>query len=449
MIANQNRTSMAQILIIDDDVSFCLMIRTLLEKNQYKVTSIFSPVEGLKAIKENFYNVVLSDMRMPEMTGLELIAPIKKYSPQTQIILMTSYAEITTAIKAIKQGAFDYISKPLNPEELLSLIKDALVSADQKQSGPSKNTSHDYFEGVSEQSRQLKEIISIVAPTPMSVLLVGESGTGKEYIARLIHEKSPRKNSPFIAVDCGAIPKELAASEFFGHIRGSFTGAIADKTGYFESANGGTLFLDEIGNLSYDTQIQLLRALQESVIKPVGASKSVKVNIRVITATNEDLSEAMEKGNFRKDLYHRLNEFQISAPALRNRKQDIMHFARHFLKQANHYLNKDIEGFDPEVQEVFLKYSWPGNLRELKNIVKRATLLSKTTQISLPEIPEELQKSQVFIESASKNSTVNEAEKIVKALESARFNKSRAARILNIDRKTLYNKLKLYQIKAQ
>lgn len=439
---------MAKILIIDDDVSFCLMIKTLLEKNQYQVTSIFSPVEGLKVIKETFFNIVLSDMRMPEMTGLDLIAPIKKHSPHTQIILMTSYAEITTAIRAIKQGAFDYISKPLNPEELLIVIQDALKSSDQKTAAPVKANSYDFFEGVSEQSRQLKEIVHIVAPTPMSVLLVGESGTGKEFIARLIHEKSPRKNNPFIAVDCGAIPKELAASEFFGHVKGSFTGAIADKTGYFELANGGTLFLDEIGNLSYDTQIQLLRALQETVIKPVGGSRSVKVNIRVITATNEDLSEAMEKGNFRKDLYHRLNEFQIEAPSLRDRKPDIMHFAFHFLKQANTYLNKSVEGFDPEVQEVFLKYAWPGNLRELKNIVKRATLLTKSSRITLTEIPEELQKNPYVADSDSGFTSINEAEKIVKALETARFNKSRAARILNIDRKTLYNKLKLYQIKA-
>jgi two-component system, NtrC family, response regulator HydG len=441
---------MATILIIDDDVTFCLMLKTLLEKNNYDVTSVFSPIEARRIIKEKHFDVVLSDMRMPEMSGLELILPIKKEWQQTQIILMTSYADITTAIKSIKQGAFDYISKPLNPDELLSLIKEALKIAGQG-TNQQKSQQHDddYIEGVSKTAYEMNEIIALVAPTPMSVLIVGESGTGKEYIARLIHRKSPRKNFPFIAVDCGAIPKELATSEFFGHVKGSFTGAIADKTGYFEIANGGTLFLDEIGNLPYDTQVQLLRALQEPVIRPVGSTRSVKVNIRIITATNEDLTGAMEKGTFRKDLYHRLNEFRIEAPRLAHRRADIMHFAGYFLKQANSYLGKSVEGFDDETENAFEHYEWPGNLRELRNVVKRATLLAKGDRITLNEIPAEIyQKHSYTNHHAAYNNPVNEPERIIKALEASEFNKSRAAKLLNIDRKTLYNKLKLYNISA-
>lgn len=438
---------MTSVLIIDDDVTFCLMLKTLLEKNSYRVTGVFSPVEARKLIKDNRFDIVLTDMRMPEISGLDLIEPIKKQMPESQIILMTSYADVTTAIKSIKQGAFDYISKPVNPEELLNLISEAVRIGATREISQRDARNDDFIEGVSRQSAQLNELVDLVAPTPMSVLIVGESGTGKEYIARKIHQKSHRNSQPFVAVDCGAIPKDLAASEFFGHIRGSFTGAIADKTGYFEIANGGTLFLDEIGNLPYDTQIQLLRVIQEQVVKPVGGTRSIKVDIRIITATNEDLTEAMEKGSFRKDLYHRLNEFQIEAPRLCERKPDIMLFAGYFLDQANKYLNKEIEGFGPDIEPVFLNYSWPGNLRELKNVVRRATLLAKGKLITLNEIPVELYQDPV------RNGTgplrpFNEPERIIKALEASEFNKSRAARLLNIDRKTLYNKLKLYNIVA-
>jgi two-component system response regulator HydG len=439
---------MTTILIIDDDVTFGLMLKTLLEKNNYAVTSVFSSVEAKRVIRDKSFDVVLTDVRMPEITGLELISPIKSQSPHTQIILMTGYADITTAIKSIKQGAYDYISKPINPDELLNLINEALQASKQVNHTPKNQsfTAVDYLEGVSKQSAELKEIIELVAPTPMSVLLVGESGTGKEYIARLIHQKSPRQNKPFMAVDCGAIPKELAASEFFGHVKGSFTGAIADKAGYFEIANGGTLFLDEIGNLSYDTQMQLLRALQEHVIKPVGSTKAFSVDIRIISATNEDLSEAMMKGNFRKDLYHRLNEFQIFAPGLRERHADIMEFARYFLNQANLYLNKSVTGFETNIESIFLNYDWPGNLRELKNVVKRATLLAKGKLITINDIPVEIYEKPLFSNYTESMDKKNEPERILKALEVSEYNKSRAARMLNIDRKTLYNKLKLYNI---
>jgi two-component system response regulator HydG len=280
----------------------------------------------------------------------------------------------------------------------------------------------------------------------MSVLIIGDSGTGKEYIAQSIHLLSKRATKPFIAVDCGAIPKELASSEFFGHIKGSFTGAVNDKTGHFEAANGGTLFLDEVGNLSYEVQVQLLRALQERKIKPVGSNQEVQVDIRVIAATNEDLNEAVKRGDFREDLYHRLNEFSIKAPRLSERKQDIMIFANHFLAQANDDLEKDVEGFDQDVTDLFKNYDWPGNLREMKNIIKRSVLLTKSNTIHLEVLPHEMQEASRAENSLSGYAKADEEQVIRQALEKANFNKSKAAILLNIDRKTLYNKLKLYNI---
>lgn len=441
---------MASVLIIDDDVTFCLMLKTLLEKNNYLVSSVFSPIEAQKKIKEKFFDVVLTDMRMPDMNGLELISLIREQSPQTQIIMMTGYADITTAIKSIKQGAFNYIPKPLNPDEVLNNIAEALDATsrpDIKYSGKTgSNPEFSYLEGVSKTSKKLKEYIGQVAPTPMAVLITGESGTGKEYIARLIHSQSKRKEAPFVAVDCGSITKELAASELFGHIKGSFTGAIADKKGYFETANGGTLFLDEVGNLAHDIQIHLLRALQECLIKPVGSSKDIRVNVRIIAATNEDLSEAMNRGFFRKDLYHRLNEFQINVPGLRERRSDIMLFAGFFLNQANDYLGKSKLGFEKNVESVFMNYDWPGNLRELKNIIKRATLLSREEYITIEDIPPELCEKSIHDYKSGLSDEEDEPEAIRKALAVAENNKSKAARLLKIDRKTLYNKLKLYDI---
>ncbi|WP_372934885.1 sigma-54-dependent transcriptional regulator, partial [Mariniphaga sediminis] len=332
--------SMASILIIDDDVTFCMMLKTLLEKSGYQVTSVFSPVEAKRIIDSRRFDIVFTDLRMPDISGMELIRLIKNKEPKTQIIMMTGYADISTAIESIKKGAFNYIPKPLNRDEVLNIVQEALeqVNDEPLEKGTTHWNASAYLEGIGRPSQRLKEYIELVAPTPMSVLLVGESGTGKEYAARFIHEKSKRARRPFVAVDCGAIPSELVASEFFGHVKGSFTGAISDKTGYFEAASGGTLFLDEVGNLSYNTQIQLLRVLQEKSVKPVGSNREVPVDVRIIAATNENLQEAQDKGDFRNDLYHRLNEFQINVPPLRERKSDIMVFANFFLEQANNYL---------------------------------------------------------------------------------------------------------------
>ncbi|HEX7584131.1 MAG TPA: sigma-54 dependent transcriptional regulator, partial [Prolixibacteraceae bacterium] len=326
-------------------------------------------------------------------------------------------------------------------------LKDALKKHEviNHKNNPKQNN---FLDGISNVSIRLKELIALVAPTSFSVLIIGESGTGKENIARSIHALSMCADQPFIAVDCGAIPKELVASEFFGHVKGSFTGAISDKIGHFEAANGGTLFLDEIGNLSYNTQIQLLRTLQERLIKPIGSNREIPVNIRIIAATNENLQLAKEQGNFREDLYHRLNEFQIEVPSLRERQEDILLFARHFLDQANTDLNKTVAGFEPDVEAVFMNYGWPGNLREMKNVVKRATLLTPGKQISMKEIPSEIYNQQKNEDQFRLFNEKNEDELIRNVLETVGYNKSKAARLLKIDRKTLYNKLKLYKIEV-
>ena len=442
----------SKILVIDDDTSFCIMLKTFLQKKGYDVTNAFNASEATELIKNNTYDVVLTDIRLPDSDGIEILKCIKQTSFATHVILMTGYTDIKTAVNAMKIGAFDYVGKPINPDEILYTIEQALRKKDEKQPASVKKETtsttpiaNTFVTGISSHSDQLHEYISLVAPTSMSVLIIGDSGTGKEYIAHSIHKQSKRKDKPFVAVDCGAIPKELASSEFFGHIKGSFTGAVNDKTGHFEAANGGTIFLDEVGNLSYDVQIQLLRALQERKVKPVGSNHEIKVDIRVIAATNEDLAEAVKRGDFREDLYHRLNEFSIAVPKLSDRKHDILIFANHFLAQANDDLEKDIQGFSSEVTDLFLTYDWPGNLREMKNIIKRSVLLTKSNLVSIEVLPPEM-----LVDTKSQNdfnyTKGNEEDAIRNALEKANFNKSKAAKLLDIDRKTLYNKLKLYNI---
>lgn len=443
---------MANILVIDDDVTFCLMLKTFLEKHKHNVKSIFSPLEVKSIITQKYFEVVLTDLRLPDMDGMEVINLIKENSPNTQIIMMTSYANYNTAIQSIKEGAFSYIPKPFLPDDVLKLINEAIDlvnSGKEKRTKSKKKNTKSFISGKSATSIRLKRYIELVAPTPMSVLIMGESGTGKEWVARTIHNLSSRKTKPFVAVDCGAIPKELVASEFFGHVKGSFTGAVTDKIGHFEAANGGTLFLDEIGNLTYESQIQLLRTIQERVIKPVGSTKEIKIDVRIVAATNEDLRGASQNGVFREDLFHRLNEFLVEVPPLRDRQEDIMIFANHFLMEANQFLGRDVEGFDKEVENVFMQYKWAGNLREMMNIVKRATLLSSHQTITIEDIPKELYQKSIKDSSYSLyNSGEDEKGRIEKALKQAGFNKSKAAKILKIDRKTLYNKLELYNIQT-
>ncbi|EJX03259.1 two component, sigma54 specific, transcriptional regulator, Fis family [gut metagenome] len=393
--------------------------------------------------------MILSDLRLPDHDGIDLLRWLNEKNKQIPLIIMTGYADIQSAVQVMKLGACDYIAKPVNPDELLKKINEAFHTSPlikkAKTSSRNESSPSDYLEGKSDIAKQLYNYVRLVAPTNMSVLIYGASGTGKEYVAHRIHQLSKRANSPFIAVDCGSIPKELAASEFFGHVKGAFTGALTDKTGAFIAANGGTIFLDEIGNLSYEVQIQLLRALQERKIRPVGSMKEYQVDVRLVTATNEDLEQAIAKGNFREDLFHRINEFTLHMPRLKDRYEDILLFANFFLDQANQEMEKHLIGFDEKASQALLAYNWPGNLRQMKNIIRRATLLATGKYISLNELSE-LQSNVMATPSMSLRNEETEKLHIIEALKQTGNNKSRAAQLLGIDRKTLYNKLKYYHI---
>ena len=438
---------MLSILIVEDDITFSLMLTTWLGKKGFVVRSSSSVSDAKRRLGEEAFDLVISDLRLPDSDGIDLLKWLKNTHPSLPLIMMTSYAEIQTAVQAMKLGAADYIAKPLNPDELLGKIKE-LVYVEEKAPArvPVSSAPDLYIEGQSQAARQLYEHVRLVAPTDMSVLVTGASGTGKEYIARRIHEQSNRSKAPFVAVDCGAIPKELAASEFFGHVKGSFTGAIENKTGAFVAAQGGTIFLDEIGNLTYEVQVQLLRALQERKVKPIGSNQEIAINVRLISATNENLRQAIEKGDFREDLYHRINEFTIRIPDLKERKEDLLLFANHFLDLANSELQKDIIGFDNDTMQLFQSYSWPGNLRQMKNVIKYATLLATGRYITRKELPEELTENLPSHTNIQLKNVEHERDLIRKALQECGNNKTRAAQLLGIDRKTLYNKLKIYQL---
>lgn len=454
---------MPNILIIEDDAAFCKMLQKFLTKHEHNVEISFTAPEAKSKLKENTFDLVLTDLRLPDYDGIQLLVDIKKINAQTPVIVMTGYAEVGTAVTAMKKGAYDYIAKPFTPDDIVQLITNALkaksgnsIVENEKQetvilennlSKKKNTTDNKIVRGVSDASKKLEEYVHLVAPTDMSVLITGESGTGKEVTAKEIHDNSKRSDFAFIAVDCGAIPKELATSEFFGHIKGSFTGAVENKIGNFEAANGGTLFLDEVGNLSYENQIQLLRALQERKIKRVGSTKEIKVDLRIITATNEDLNKAVEIGTFREDLYHRLNEFSIHIPSLEERFDDLILFAEHFLEKANKSLNKNVHGFSSDVWNAFREYHWPGNLRELQNVVKRATLLTAGDEIELRVLPKEVTKpndKSMIAENFSKSEF--EKDQIIKALKKTNFNKSKAAKLLQVTRKTLYNRINHYNL---
>jgi two-component system, NtrC family, response regulator HydG len=454
---------MPKILLIDDDPAFCLMLRGFLQRQQYEVATAYTANDGLRQLKAAEYDLILTDFRLPDKDGLELLTQIRVLTQEMPVILMTTYADIRTAVKAIKMGAFEYITKPINPDETLLVIQNALskkAEPKREETSAAPAGTFQFVRGQSPQAEKIEEFISLVAPTNLSVIIEGESGTGKEYVARMIHQQSKRHGKPFIAIDCGALSKELAGSELFGYVKGAFTGALKDKEGQFEAANGGTLFLDEIGNLPYEVQVKLLRALQERKVRKLGSTADQDVDVRVLAATNEDLVQAVSNGQFREDLYHRLNEFKINIPALRERDGDVLLFAKHFLQQANRELEKQVEGIDATVEEALLKYNWPGNLRELKNVVKRAVLLAKSAYVTLQELPGEIvhytpAPPQTAVSHTAANpmdtdlKSINERterEMIMAMLERVKYNKSKAARLLNIDRKTLYNKLKLYNI---
>ncbi len=473
---------MHKILVVDDDNDMCLLLTRFLTRNGYTVASANSGQSAIEWMKKNEPVLVLCDFRLDDMTGVQLLSKIKEMHPGAAVIIITGYSDVKDAVEVMKLGAFDYVTKPLFPDEILLTIKKAL-SEEPKESvvaRPSTSTNgtvktktaynNQYITGDSPEFGVIIKQIDLVAPTNFSVIIYGESGSGKEAIAQQIHQKSKRSDKPFVAIDCGALSKELAGSELFGHEKGAFTGALNQKIGSLEIANGGTIFLDEIGNLSYDIQVSLLRVVQERKIRRVGGVKDIELDVRIIIASNENLWDLARAGKFREDLYHRFNEFSISVPSLRERKQDIMLFSHHFLNQTNSELGKNVKGFSKEVENILDNYIWYGNLRELKNVIKRATLLTDGDLVEAKSLPFEISnfyKLQFETPSAPERQSSNgqsaaevpvsyenklksanldaEYEVILDALKQSNFNKSKAAKLLNVDRKTLYNKMRQFK----
>lgn len=484
---------MQKILVIDDDRDMCLLLKHFLTRKGYEVTEMYNGKKALEYLDTTQPDLIMSDLRLEDMDGIELLKKVKEKYPAVPIIIMTGYSDIKTSVNAIKLGAFDYVTKPLLPDEILLTIQHALQKEEQgaapkaatetavRDNGREKGTivhSGDYIFGDTEAFTNILKQINLVGPTNYSVIIYGESGSGKEAIAQEIHKRSKRAGKPFVAIDCGALSKELSGSELFGHEKGAFTGALNQKAGSFEIANGGTIFLDEIANLSYDVQVSLLRVVQERKMRRVGGLKDIELDVRIIIASNEPLWESARKGKFREDLYHRFNEFNINVPPLRERKEDIMLFAHHFLQQTNAELDKRVKGFTPETEAIFKNYIWYGNLRELKNVIKKATLLTETSYIEPHVLPFEISNysklqfdgqpanpaavigmgspvqevrnvhsSKAIVDGTSlKEASIDaEFETIMRALRQANYNKSKAAKILQIDRKTLYNKMNQYQ----
>ena len=444
---------MASILLIEDDLTFSRILEGFLTKKGYQITTSHKGKDGLKAFESRTFDFILLDYRLPDTTGMDILLEIRKSNTTVPVVMMTSFSDIRTAVRAIKSGAYEYITKPVNPDELLMILQQALKK--EKAPAPPEGEPQKIVLGSSPLAKELHDMVKLVAPTNMSVLIEGESGTGKENVARTIHNLSARSRGPFVAVDCGSLSKELAGSELFGHVRGSFTGAVTDKMGQFEAAHKGTIFLDEVGNLSYDVQVKLLRAIQERIVQPIGGNRDIKVDVRILTATNDDLAESVRKGEFREDLYHRLNEFKLKVPSLKERGKDLYEFLDFFREEANRELQRNVKGFDQEVLKLFETYDWPGNLREMKNVIKRAVLLTKEDKATVNALPQEMIDSMRAMETREKTAgvydlkalqEVQEREMILKTLQEVRYNKSKAARILNIDRKTLYLKMDKYGI---
>jgi len=480
---------MNKILVVDDDNDMCLLLNRFLTRNGYEVAGTNSGGAAIEWMKKNQPDLVLCDFRLEDMTGMVLLGKIKEMHPHAPVIIITGYSDVKDAVEVMKLGAYDYVTKPLFPDEIILTIKKALADPVKEQgtarpaapaapatnngNGPKGKTvfNDNYIMGDSPEFANIIKQIELVGPTNYSVIIYGESGSGKEAIAQQIHNKSKRANKPFVAIDCGALSKDLAGSELFGHEKGAFTGALNQKIGSLEYANEGTIFLDEIGNLSYEIQVSLLRVVQERKIRRVGGNKDIELDLRIIVASNEKLWDAARNGKFREDLYHRFNEFSIEVPPLRDRKGDIMTFANHFLKLTNAELGKNVKGFTKEVEDIFRNYIWYGNLRELKNVIKRSTLLTDDGFVEIRSLPFEIVNfhklqfdaspapqavepqpvltapaAPVSYENKLKSANLDaEYEVILDALKQANFNKSKAAKLLNVDRKTLYNKMKQFK----
>ncbi len=447
---------MASILIIEDDLKVQRLISNILEEEGYKTTGVGDGIKAIQEVKKSLPDLVLLDIGLPDIDGITVLKNIKEIKKDIIVIIVSGYKSIDQAVQAMKLGAYDYVSKPFNNEELLLVIKKALRTqylskeVDILRKRLYEKQGAEKVLGNSIQIKKVLNQVNLIAPTNMSVIIQGKSGTGKEVFANMIHQKSNRKNKPFIAVDCGAIPDTLVESELFGYEKGAFTGADTNKKGKFELANEGTLLLDEITNLSVEGQSKLLRAIEQKSIQPVGGKKLIGVDVRIISTTNLDLLKETQKGYFRDDLYHRIDEFIIFLPELKEREEDIPILAKEFLSEANIDFDKKIESFSKEAIDKLLDYDWPGNVRELKNVVKRAVLLTEINEI-LPQSlhlnkkghETEIQLPGILNNKTSYNEIINNVERelIKKALEKSAGNKTKAAKTLKIDRKALYRKM--------
>lgn len=432
---------MGKILIIEDDLVLCRVLRNWLERKRMQVECASTAAQARKIIATTDADIILSDMRLPDGNGIGILEWMNENRYRIPFVIMTQHAEVLSAVRAMKLGAEDYLPKPFQPDTLYAMLNDLLRRKD-----AAKERNRLIFRRDSKQSREVERRAVLVGSTDMSVLVRGENGTGKEHVALAIHKASPRAAAPFVPVDCGSIPKELAASEFFGHVKGAFTGATDNKTGVFHQAEGGTLFLDEVGNLPYEVQVLLLRALQERRYRPVGGKHEVSCDVRIVAATNENIEKAIAEGRFREDLYHRLNEFTIEVPPLRECPDDILPLAEFFLKQGCDEMNKRVTGFSAEARKMLQTYGWPGNVRELKNTIRKAVLLCESDTLKAEDLDMPAENTADGFALKAEN---EEKEKIIKALETAKYNKALAAGLLRISRPTLYEKMKKYGIEPE
>jgi two-component system response regulator HydG len=442
------------VLIVDDEQSHRLMLRAHLEREGFQIVEAADGHEAVGLVNERPFDLILMDIRMPTMDGIEALKRIKEASAATPVIMMTAYGSINSAVEALKAGAADYLTKPLDMDELIFKAQKALYYRQLEEENMLQKERlglrFDFSSiiGTSPAMEKLFDTLSMAAPTEATVLLLGESGTGKELVANAIHQNSPRKDKPYVKVNCAALPETLLESELFGHEKGAFTGAIDKKKGRFERADGGTLFLDEIGEMSPPTQTKILRVLQEREFETVGGTKTIKVDVRIIAATNKDLTEEVRKGGFREDLYYRLNVVPITIPPLRERTEDIPLLAEHFLRIYSEKNKRGIKGFDTAVMDAFIGYSWPGNVRELENIVERIVIMSRVDTITLVDLPPGIAAPQGEGDRTPPPTSLREVEReaILKTLRQTGGNRTRAAHILGITRKTLQNKIKEYGI---
>ncbi|MCK4494864.1 MAG: sigma-54-dependent Fis family transcriptional regulator [Candidatus Aminicenantes bacterium] len=449
-------TETANILIIDDDETILDSCSQVLKREGHIVKGAKDGEKGLELFKKEFFHIVLLDLKLPGLDGMEVLSVIKEESPETPVIIITGFASIDSAVESIKRGAFDYLAKPFNPEELRIITKKALESRKiffeniYLRTELEKKIEFNMVVGKSKDMEKVLDIVTRVSPTESTVLITGESGTGKELIAREIHNHSLRKYAPFVVVDCGALVETLFESELFGHVKGSFTGAFETKHGRFEVANGGTIFLDEISNISLNIQANLLRVIQEREITRVGSTKPIKVDVRILAATNENLADLVRKGKFREDLFYRLSVVPIHLPLLKERKEDIPLLVDHFLHKYNKRSKKKINKVSQTIKKALMKYDWPGNIRELENTIERAVVLSKSDEIELEDLVYHgiRSGSSLLDPTDGRYKTLDEIEKeYIKTVLQAQFgNKSKTAKILGIDRKTLHAKIKKYNI---